>query len=62
MYPDDNNAMTNERSDLRGMFQRDHSGEMETDKLGVVKQKVGRTSERQTKAKRLKGGENSGVG
>lgn len=50
------------RSDLRGMFHRDHSGEKEIDKLGVVKQKVGRTSERQAKAKRLKGGENSGAG
>lgn len=43
------------KSDLRGMFHRGHSGEREIDKLGVVKGKVGRTSERQTKSKRLKG-------
>lgn len=43
------------KSDLRGMFHRGHSGEREIDKLEVVKRKVERNSERQTKAKRLKG-------
>ena len=36
------------------MFQKDHCGEREVDKLGVVKQKVGRTYERQAKPKKLK--------
>lgn len=39
----------------------DHSGEKEIDKLGVVKQKLGRTSEA-SQSKEAKGGENSGAG